>query len=174
MLGTKKKFKKKTGKKAFPIEVKKESVPNDVRHASPPPIPGEKLLAVLQDWKSQSQNAIMLNAANSMEIKTAQQDSKELKLIFKCVDTNNTGFLHEGEVQSALELLGFVINNTGQERIKKWTDSNEGRLSFRVFKELVAEWHGETRDFYNELKKGFSMIDHGTKSNWTIDTEAAG
>ncbi|KAE8590963.1 hypothetical protein XENTR_v10018261 [Xenopus tropicalis] len=156
MLRTKKKIKKKSIKKSSSTDVKKESIP-EVQ--LPKRVPGEKLLAALQEWKNVLQARPVPSSITEMESKNTEQESKELRLVFKCVDVNKKGFLNANEVQSALELMGFVINKHGEEHIKKWMDLNKGSLGFCGFQELVADWHGVTRDFYNELKKGFSLID---------------
>ncbi|OCT55964.1 hypothetical protein XELAEV_18004525mg [Xenopus laevis] len=55
-------------------------------------------------------------------------------------------------------------------------------LGFCGFQELIADWHGVTRDFYKcdgqnpphkELKKGFSMIDHDKDGKITISDLSA-
>ncbi|KAM4704356.1 uncharacterized protein WCC33_012769 [Rhinophrynus dorsalis] len=160
MLKAKKKLKKKGSKKLSSTEVQKKPLFEPVQ--LPPPILGEKLLAVLQDWKNETKNI-------TTERDTPEQDTKELRLVFKCVDSNNKGFLNEAEVQRALELLGFVINKQGQEQINKWITSYNGRLGFSAFQELITDWHGVTRNFYKELKKGFSMIDYDKDGKITKD-----
>ncbi|XP_041427017.1 caltractin [Xenopus laevis] len=170
MLRTKKKTKKKTIKKTSSTNVKKESIPEA---QLPKRVPGEKLLAALQEWKYVLQAQPVSRTITEMESNNTEQDSKELRLVFKCVDVHKTGFLNASEVQSALELMGFVINEHGEERIKKWMDLNKGSLGFCGFQELIADWHGVTRDFYKELKKGFSMIDHDKDGKITISDLSA-
>ncbi|XP_063819308.1 uncharacterized protein LOC135057349 [Pseudophryne corroboree] len=110
----------------------------------------KKLLAALQDWKNQQ---VLISNSNG------ERTTKDLRLVFKCVDSNNKGCLNENEVHSALELFGFVVNNEGKEYIRKSINSNKGNLNFSAFQKLVTDWQGVTRDFYRELKKGFSVID---------------
>ncbi|XP_075071294.1 uncharacterized protein LOC142160261 [Mixophyes fleayi] len=168
MLGTKRKLKKKAGKTLPHAEV--TEVPKSTPGVTqiPPPIPGEKLLAALQDWKNGYQEAVILNPDGERKNRSSEKKSKDLRLVFKCVDSNNKGFLNENEVQSALELLGFLVNNEGKEYIRKSINSNEGNLSFSAFQNLVADWHGLTRDFYRELRKGFSVIDFDKDGKITV------
>ncbi|KAM4636178.1 uncharacterized protein O3C94_017382 [Discoglossus pictus] len=165
MFGTKKKLRKKTSKKTVVTEVKKEPV-NYVGRP-PPAIVGEKLLAVLQDWKTQ--NSIKVHSVDDEDAKTIDDSNEEIRLVFKCVDSNKTGFLQVEEVQRALELLGLLITSQEQEHIERFVDSNNGKLNFKAFQELVAKWQGVTRDFYKELKKGFSMIDHDKDGKISIE-----
>ncbi|XP_071985953.1 centrin-3-like isoform X1 [Engystomops pustulosus] len=157
MLRTKKKLKKKSVKKSTCDEA--TETPKSVIHFSqiPPPVPGEKLLAALQEWKSGTQQVDLSH--NDGENELLQKSKKDLKLVFQCVDTDKKGFLNENEVKSALKLLGFVFNMEGKEYIRKQLDSNKGNLNFKAFQELITDWHGVTRDFYTELKNGFSIID---------------
>ncbi|KAG9485102.1 hypothetical protein GDO78_008282 [Eleutherodactylus coqui] len=113
--------------------------------------------SALQEWKKGSQQSDLSNHAG--ESRLLERSRKDLKLVFKCVDSDNKGFLSENEVQSALRLLGFVFNSEGKEYIKKLLDSNKGNLNFKAFQQLITGWHSVTRDFYSELKKGFSIID---------------
>ncbi|XP_066454875.1 uncharacterized protein [Eleutherodactylus coqui] len=122
MLGTKKKLKKKTDKKSTCTET--TEAPKPVTHFTqlPPPVPGEKLLAALQEWKKGSQQSDLSNHAG--ESRLLERSRKDLKLVFKCVDSDN-----------------------------------KGNLNFKAFQQLITGWHSVTRDFYSELKKGFSIID---------------
>ncbi|XP_075697621.1 uncharacterized protein LOC142663150 [Rhinoderma darwinii] len=157
MLGSKKKLKKKTVKKSTSIE--KTEIPKSVIQFTriPPPVPGEKLLAALQEWKNGSQQADLSNHAGETEL--PERSKNDLKLVFQCVDSENKGFLNENEVRSALQLLGFVFNIEEKEYIRRLLHSNEGNLNFKAFQKLITDWYGVTRDFCTELKKGFSVID---------------
>ncbi|XP_068115045.1 uncharacterized protein [Hyperolius riggenbachi] len=158
-MAPKKKLKKKAVKKSAHSEVTYTAKPLFEYSEVPRPVPGEKLLAALQAWKNGQQEAVMSNAVEDIEQKSSQKNIKDLRLVFQCVDSSNSGFLDEPGVQNALELLGFVVNDGGQEHIRKVMVSNSGRLDFDGFQRLVADWHGIARNFYKELKKGFSVID---------------
>ncbi|XP_071985954.1 uncharacterized protein [Engystomops pustulosus] len=127
MLRTKKKLKKKSVKKSTCDEA--TETPKSVIHFSqiPPPVPGEKLLAALQEWKSGTQQVDLSH--NDGENELLQKSKKDLKLVFQCVDTDKKGFLNENEVKSALKLLGFVFNMEGKEYIRKQLDSNKGFIA---------------------------------------------
>ncbi|XP_069835230.1 uncharacterized protein [Dendropsophus ebraccatus] len=160
MLRAKKKLKKKTVKKSTSTET--TEVPKSVIHFTriPPPVPGEKLLAALEEWKNGSQEADLSDlSSQASESEMLERRGKDLKLVFKCLDSENKGFLNKNEVQSALQLLGFVFDSEGKEYVRKQLDSNEGNLNFKAFQKLVTDWHGVTRDFYAELKRGFSVLD---------------
>ncbi|CAI9595128.1 unnamed protein product, partial [Staurois parvus] len=87
---------------------------------TPRPVPGEKLLSALQEWGNGHQIAVMSNSVEDTERRASIKNTKDLELVFKCVNSSNTGFLNEIEVYNALELLGLVVNNGGKEHIRKF------------------------------------------------------
>ncbi|XP_073451282.1 uncharacterized protein [Aquarana catesbeiana] len=159
MLAAKKKLKKKTVKKTSSSEITQAEKLLFEFTQTPRPVPGEKLLAALQEWGNGHQIAAMSNSVENTETWSSTKNTKDLRLVFKCVNSSNTGFLNETEVHNALELLGLVVNDRGKEHTRKIMESNNQSLSFEAFQKLVSDWHGLARNFYRELKKGFSAID---------------
>ncbi|KAM9325003.1 uncharacterized protein PAF06_001123 [Gastrophryne carolinensis] len=159
MLPAKKKLKKKTAKKLPHPETAKTAKPLFEFTPVPCPVPGEKLLAALQDWKKEREKIASANPGEDTECESPITNIRDLRIVFKCVNSNNTGFLNETELQNALELLGLEVNEGAKEHIKKIINSNRGSLSFDAFQKLVTDWNGVVRNFYLELKKGFAVID---------------
>ncbi|XP_018427525.1 PREDICTED: caltractin-like [Nanorana parkeri] len=159
MLAAKKKLKKKTIKKSSSSEVTEVAKPLFEFTQPPRPVPGEKLLAALQQWGNGRQKSAMSNSVADTERRSSLNNAKDLRLVFKCVNSSSTGFLNEIEVHNARELLGLVTNDGRKEHIRKFMESNSGSLSFEAFQKLVSDWNGLARNFYRELKQAFSVID---------------
>ncbi|KAM5140711.1 uncharacterized protein ACMZJ9_014581 [Mantella aurantiaca] len=164
----KKKLKKKIIKKSASSEVTQVPKPLFEFTPSPRPVPGEKLLAALQEWGNGRPIAAISNSVEDTEGSSSDKNIEDLRLVFKCVNSSNSGFLNEIEVHMALELLGIVVNDGGNQHVRKCIDSNSGSLSFEAFHELVSDWHGLTRNFYRELKNGFSVIDTDNDGKITV------
>ncbi|XP_053548301.1 uncharacterized protein LOC128640024 [Bombina bombina] len=77
-------------------------------------------------------------------------------------------FLQKEEAQRALELLGFLVTKQDEGHIMRCVTVCNGRLNCRAFQQLVADWHGVTRDFYTQLKTAFSIIDQDKDGHITI------
>ncbi|XP_078497203.1 uncharacterized protein LOC144753355 [Lissotriton helveticus] len=172
MPGIKRKIKKKKiSKKTSNSDRGKDAVPDPIKplYVPPPPILGQKLMKVLQDWKSEKLQTTTLSETKSSSPKLTAQEIRDLRFVFNLADTDGNGFLKQADVLKALDLLGFVISDKELRTITDQLDTHDGLLNFKAFQELVAEWHGDSRDYYEEIKQGFAFIDHDNDGKITIE-----
>ncbi|XP_069466662.1 uncharacterized protein [Ambystoma mexicanum] len=173
MPGAKKtlKKKKKISKKPSKSTKEKNMAHDPIKpvYVPPPPILGQKLLKVLQDWKSEKLQTTKSTEVDDPRQTFTSQEIRDLRFVFKMADMDGAGFLKEDGVQKALDLLGFVISDKELRRITEHLDTNEGKLNFKAFQQLVADWHGGSRDYLEEIKQGFSFIDHDHDGKITIE-----
>ncbi|KAJ1143025.1 hypothetical protein NDU88_009337 [Pleurodeles waltl] len=148
------KKKRKISKKTSNSERVKDAVPDPIKplYVPPPPVLGQKLMKVLQDWKSEQLQTTTVRETKHSSPKLTSHEIRDLRFVFNLADTNGKGFLKQADVLKALDLLGFVISDKELKTISDQLDTNDGTLNFRAFQELVAEWHGDSRDYYEEIK----------------------
>nr|DBA15279.1 TPA: hypothetical protein GDO54_004512 [Pyxicephalus adspersus] len=125
MLAAKKKLKK-TIKKSSSSEVTQVEKPLFEFSQTPRPVPGEKLLAALQEWGHGHQKTGVSNPIEESDRRSSLGNSEDFKLVFKCVNISNSGFINEIEVTNALGLLGLVVTDGRKEHISKFMKSNNG------------------------------------------------
>ncbi|XP_014352084.1 uncharacterized protein LOC102354198 [Latimeria chalumnae] len=163
MPGVRKKLKKKKIiKKSTKSVETKEAAQDPIKpvYVPPPPVLGERLLSVLKDWNAEK---FLVDGVKVSE-KVAQQltppEIRELRAVFNLTDMENKGSLNDCDVHKILQQLGFAISNQDlRSKLKNLTLSNEGKVSFSEFLELIVEYQGEARDDYEEIKQGFTFLD---------------
>ncbi|XP_067826750.1 uncharacterized protein [Heptranchias perlo] len=162
--GTKRPQKTSEINKTIPDPIKPDYVP------PPPAILGEKLLAVLQDWKVERQEVTGGKLSDKIHQELTTQDIRDLRVVFDATDTSNTGYLNPSEVYTALRTLGFSVSHQElRKTLRNLGQSKEENVSFCAFLQIVMERQGDARDTYEEIKQGFSLFDCDGDGKITFD-----
>ncbi|XP_043531520.1 caltractin-like [Chiloscyllium plagiosum] len=149
--------------KNLPEPLKADFVPS-------PSVLREKILTFLQEWKDEQQEMAKRELSDKIHQELTAQDIRDLRLVFDTTDTRNAGYLNSNEVCTALQTLGFLVNQHDLKKtMRNLKLSKEEGVSFSDFLQIVMEHQGDSRDTYEEIKLGFSLFDCDGDGKITFD-----
>ncbi|XP_059178304.1 uncharacterized protein LOC131957481 [Physella acuta] len=171
--GGKKKSKKGSKKSTKSSSKSTISRNEEVKTDSRPPLlrPGEKLIDLLTSHPVEEKEVHGIKVSTRVLEQLTPQEIRDLKIVFDIFDTNSDGYIGPLDLRKALRTLGFKVSK--QEAIQISSDvkvkGKKTEINFNEFLEIVIDRQGDTRDIYDEIQKGFEMLDFDNTGTISIE-----